>query len=95
MEAYPGGNLEVDKRNRTPLHFALCNVDCPATEFLTECLVRPFEGTSAATIADENDMLPIHYGAFDVSLCVHVRQGWTRFSSCVFVTIPSLRVWIW
>lgn len=62
LEAYPGGVVEVDKRQRTPLHFALCNnLECPVSESLAKMLVRPFQETSAASVGDENDMLPIHY----------------------------------
>lgn len=61
LDAYPGGGVEVDKRGRTPLHFALCNADHPVSEPMARMLVKPFENTSAASIGDENDMLPVHY----------------------------------
>ena len=61
LDAYPGGRVEVDKRGRTPLHFALANVECPVSEQIACMLVKPFENTSAASIGDENDMLPVHY----------------------------------
>ena len=61
LDAYPGGGVECDKRKRTPLHFALCNTDLPASEEMARLLVRPFKDVSAASMEDEHAMLPIHY----------------------------------
>jgi hypothetical protein len=51
--AYPGGSTSVDKRRRTPLHFALGHTDRPAEAEA----VRLLGGTGAALMADENGML--------------------------------------
>ena len=59
LDAYPDSKLTTDKRGRTPLHFALGNVERPPAPPLVALLA----GTSgeSAKWPDENAMLPIHY----------------------------------
>ena len=52
-EEYPESKTSVDKRKRTPLHFALGHTERPAT---VETVVL-LSGTGAALMADENGML--------------------------------------
>ena len=60
VEAYADSRLITDKRGRTPLHFALGNVEIPPTAEL----VRLLAGTKKECVRwpDENQMLPLHYG---------------------------------
>ena len=69
-EEYPESKTSVDKRKRTPLHFALGHTERPAT---VETVVL-LSGTGAALMADENGMLVsyivLEFGAgicFDMS----------------------------
>lgn len=59
VDAYPDSRLVTDKRGRTPLHFALGNVEIPPTEEL----VRLLAGKKKESVRwpDENKMLPLHY----------------------------------
>lgn len=57
LDAYPDSNLTTDKRGRTPLHFALGNVENPPTPKLVKLLA----GGESTKWPDENEMLPIHY----------------------------------
>jgi hypothetical protein len=59
VNAFPGSRLNTDKRGRTPLHFALGNVERPATPSIVRLLAG--EGGKSARWPDENAMLPIHY----------------------------------
>ena len=52
-EAYPESKTSVDKRKRTPLHFALGHTERPANVATVVLL----SGTGAALMADENGML--------------------------------------
>mmetsp|Transcript_10528 Transcript_10528/g.14774 ORF Transcript_10528/g.14774 Transcript_10528/m.14774 type:complete len:811 (-) Transcript_10528:2351-4783(-) len=57
-EAYPESKTTVDRRGRTPLHFALGNAsDKPASP----AIVALLSSTGAASYADDNGMLPLHY----------------------------------
>ena len=59
VDAYPDSRLTTDKRGRTPLHFALGNVESPPTPPLVKLLVG--QTGESAKWPDENAMLPIHY----------------------------------
>jgi hypothetical protein len=59
VKAFPESRFNTDKRGRTPLHFALANVENPATPPLVDLLVGG--GGESARCPDENAMLPIHY----------------------------------
>lgn len=62
VEHYPESKTVVDRRGRTPLHFALG--DKPATPDVVFLLST----TGAASYADDNGMIPLHYGcAFGAS----------------------------
>ena len=64
-EQYPESKTSVDKRKRTPLHFALGHTERPASVATVVLL----SGTGAALMADENGMLV----SFIVCLeCFHV-----------------------
>ena len=52
-EQYPESKTSVDKRKRTPLHFALGHTERPASVATVVLL----SGTGAALMADENGML--------------------------------------
>ncbi len=52
-EQYPESKTSVDKRKRTPLHFALGHTERPANVATVVLL----SGTGAALMADENGML--------------------------------------
>eukprot|EP00549_Striatella_unipunctata_P010752 CAMPEP_0118690736 /NCGR_PEP_ID=MMETSP0800-20121206/10283_1 /TAXON_ID=210618 ORGANISM="Striatella unipunctata, Strain CCMP2910" /NCGR_SAMPLE_ID=MMETSP0800 /ASSEMBLY_ACC=CAM_ASM_000638 /LENGTH=762 /DNA_ID=CAMNT_0006588423 /DNA_START=46 /DNA_END=2334 /DNA_ORIENTATION=- len=56
-EAFPESKTTVDKRGRTPLHFALGNTERPATPAVVVLL----SSSGAASCADDNGMLPLHY----------------------------------
>ena len=72
LNAYPDSKLTTDKRGRTPLHFALGNIEHPPTPALVKLLAG--ETGESAKWPDENQMLPIHYacayGATEQSLRV-------------------------
>ena len=59
LDAYPDSKLTTDKRGRTPLHFALGNVENPPTPQLVKLLAG--KSGESAKWPDENAMLPIHY----------------------------------
>ncbi|KAL7542183.1 hypothetical protein ACHAWF_007110 [Thalassiosira exigua] len=77
LDAYPGSILITDKRGRTPLHFALGNVDNPPTPDLVMLLI----GTTGevAKRPDENSMLPIHYAC--------------AYGACAEVLMELVRSW--
>lgn len=52
-EQFPESKTSVDKRRRTPLHFALGHTEHPANVATVVLL----SGTGAALMADENGML--------------------------------------
>ena len=56
-EAYPPSKVAVDKRGRTPLHFAVGTMERQASKEAVEIL----SDSGAARCADENGSLPIHY----------------------------------
>ena len=62
-EQYPESKTSVDKRKRTPLHFALGHTERPASVATVVLL----SGTGAALMADENGMLVSVY-------CVYVLE---------------------
>ena len=67
LNAYPDSKLTTDKRGRTPLHFALGNIEHPPTPALVKLLAG--ETGESAKWPDENQMLPIHYAcAYGASL---------------------------
>ncbi|KAL7551089.1 hypothetical protein ACHAWF_014307 [Thalassiosira exigua] len=69
LDAYPDSKLTTDKRGRTPLHFALGNVENPPTSELVKLLA----GKTGESVKwpDENEMLPIHYAcAYGASMDV-------------------------
>mmetsp|Transcript_12830 Transcript_12830/g.19456 ORF Transcript_12830/g.19456 Transcript_12830/m.19456 type:complete len:828 (+) Transcript_12830:242-2725(+) len=55
--AYPPSKTAIDKRGRTPLHFALGNAERQASPGAVDIL----SDSGAATMADENGSLPLHY----------------------------------
>lgn len=59
LNSYPDSKLTTDKRGRTPLHFALGNVENPPTPALVKLLAG--KTGESAKWPDENAMLPIHY----------------------------------
>ena len=59
LSRYPDSKLVVDKRGRTPLHFALGNAENPPTPPLVKLLAG--EMGESTKWPDENAMLPIHY----------------------------------
>jgi len=59
LDAYPDSKLTTDKRGRTPLHFALGNVENPPDPPLVILLAG--KSGESAKWPDENEMLPIHY----------------------------------
>mmetsp|Transcript_41558 Transcript_41558/g.87191 ORF Transcript_41558/g.87191 Transcript_41558/m.87191 type:complete len:109 (+) Transcript_41558:228-554(+) len=73
-EQYPTSKTSVDKRKRTPLHFALGHTDRPANVATVVLL----SGTGAALMADENGMLVSFFdiwglfdgGGFVDTLCI-------------------------
>ena len=77
LDAYPDSRLTTDKRGRTPLHFALGNVDNPPTPQLVKLLAG--KTGESAKWPDENKMLPIHYAcAYGASVEVmeELIQAW-------------------
>jgi len=58
-EAYPESATTIDKRGRTPLHFALGNSD--PGKVVSPDVVVGLSSTGAASYADDNGMLPLHY----------------------------------
>mmetsp|Transcript_14949 Transcript_14949/g.21905 ORF Transcript_14949/g.21905 Transcript_14949/m.21905 type:complete len:844 (-) Transcript_14949:121-2652(-) len=71
-EAYPESKTTVDRRGRTPLHFALGNQN--PEQLAAPAVVAILSSTGAASYADDNGMLPLHYacayGASEESLFV-------------------------
>ena len=59
VEAYPDSRVVTDKRGRTPLHFALGNVEHPPTVELVKVLAG--KRRESVRWPDENQMLPLHY----------------------------------
>ena len=79
VRAFPDSRLNTDKRGRTPLHFALGNVEKPATPPLVRLLAG--EGGRSARWPDENAMLPIHYACAygaSVEVMTALIDSWDR-----------------
>ena len=55
--AYPPSKTAIDKRSRTPLHFVLGNAERQASPGAVDIL----SDSGAATKADENGSIPLHY----------------------------------
>ena len=68
-EQYPESKTIVDKRKRTPLHFALGHTERPASVGTVVLL----SGTGAASMSDENGMLVSAYCCIFVGVftCMH------------------------
>lgn len=58
-EAFPESKTTVDRRGRTPLHFALGNSN--PEHPVSPAVVVLLSSTGAASYADDNGMLPLHY----------------------------------
>ena len=74
-EQFPESKTSVDKRKRTPLHFALGHTERPANVATVVLL----SGTGAALMADENGML------VSCLLLVYVKRG---TYSLGFIEVP-------
>mmetsp|Transcript_32659 Transcript_32659/g.75145 ORF Transcript_32659/g.75145 Transcript_32659/m.75145 type:complete len:816 (-) Transcript_32659:1052-3499(-) len=58
-EAFPDSKTTVDRRGRTPLHFALGNQN--PDRLAPPAVIAILSSTGAASYADDNGMLPLHY----------------------------------
>jgi len=71
-DAFPESKTTVDRNGRTPLHFALGNQN--TDRLVSPDVVAILSSTGAASYADTNGMLPLHYacayGALEESLFV-------------------------
>ena len=71
-EAYPESKTSVDKRKRTPLHFALGHTERPANVATVVLL----SGTGAALMADENGMLVSFMCRYSRLVCCRRYEIW-------------------
>jgi len=60
-EAYPESRTTVDRRGRTPLHFALGQSNQNPDRLAPPGVVAILSNSGAAAYADENGMIPLHY----------------------------------